>query len=235
MFRVARKYQVDSLIRVLVRHVSDDWPTTLTEWILRRAQVAQFEKLEGCSSDLFEDIWTNDLFPEPAAAIRLAIDFNIPSILPCAFYTLAGIKPENDWDMYHDKGGNDNPIYDMECTARWLVLDRDSLYFTILGRDKLQRRQYEFHLAGHCSSCTSIEKCSKILTGFDKTYHEELRRLKTPIPLQTLLDAIPRVAELELCLGCHFWATRQIDKEMQSIWKDLPQIFSFDKMGISEC
>ncbi|EKM60343.1 uncharacterized protein PHACADRAFT_23719 [Phanerochaete carnosa HHB-10118-sp] len=36
--------------------------------------------------------------PEPASAIRFAREFNVPSILPAAFYTLALTDVQRNWD-----------------------------------------------------------------------------------------------------------------------------------------
>ncbi|KAI0746215.1 hypothetical protein C8Q80DRAFT_1271149 [Daedaleopsis nitida] len=61
--------------------------------------------------------WTNHYgpnVPEPASAIRFALEFACPEILPAAFYTLSRINIEHDWDG----GGCDR----WARPARWSML-----------------------------------------------------------------------------------------------------------------
>ena len=64
------------------------------------------------------------MHPEPAAAIRFARDFDVPSILPFAFYVLAGISQYKDWDEDRkDDVGRPIITASLGRTARWKLLD----------------------------------------------------------------------------------------------------------------
>ena len=91
---------MDSFRSRIVRHFEADWPRTLAEWDRLEAEIDYM--MEEHQDDKNEDyygrvdgLFLDQRLPEPAAAIRLALEFGIPSILPAAFYTLAQTTP--DW------------------------------------------------------------------------------------------------------------------------------------------
>ncbi|KAI0697577.1 hypothetical protein BC835DRAFT_1337785 [Cytidiella melzeri] len=85
IMRLAFKYDIEALRMVIIRHIEADWPKTLEEWRKRQDEKKAF--IEDCQKET--PSYLDIPFPEPASAIRFAIEFNIPSILPAAFYELA--------------------------------------------------------------------------------------------------------------------------------------------------
>ncbi len=67
----------------LIRIVEFQWPQTLDELEKRDLVLEEARKSqEECAE------WPLMLLPEPAAAVSLAEEFNIQSILPAAYYDL---------------------------------------------------------------------------------------------------------------------------------------------------
>ncbi|PIL26918.1 hypothetical protein GSI_10056 [Ganoderma sinense ZZ0214-1] len=129
--RIADKYLVDGLHRYLVQKVQDDWPFTLEDWDRREAEIEamrQAKYISGApSSSSSQPPSLAHAVPEPASAIRFALEFGCPSILPAAFYQLARTHVMKDWD---------NPrsyVARTDLPARWTLLDAADLLRFLRG------------------------------------------------------------------------------------------------------
>ncbi|KIP07185.1 hypothetical protein PHLGIDRAFT_118338 [Phlebiopsis gigantea 11061_1 CR5-6] len=121
LMRIATKYQVDFMCNAIKHHLESEWPATLGDLlrlqndmdaIISMPDLAEFENI---ISDAYS------VFPEPAAAIRVAMDLGTISILPAAFYMLA----VHDYDHIEDKTTSNPP---RELTAsRFAVLKEPEL------------------------------------------------------------------------------------------------------------
>lgn len=110
--RLATKYQVDALRSRIVRHFEADWPRTLAEWDRLESEIDSMMEEHQDEKNLedfnqVDGLFLDERLPEPAAAIRLAIEFGIPSILPAAFYTLARTTPDWHWGGHDTIAEND--------------------------------------------------------------------------------------------------------------------------------
>ncbi|KDQ49270.1 hypothetical protein JAAARDRAFT_63790 [Jaapia argillacea MUCL 33604] len=86
---LATKYQADRLWDYIVRNLVADWPQWLPGWdALEREYSSEANELAE-HLDENEIVDVEDSYPEPASAIRIATDFDIPEILPAAFYALS--------------------------------------------------------------------------------------------------------------------------------------------------
>ncbi|KZV82061.1 hypothetical protein EXIGLDRAFT_779009, partial [Exidia glandulosa HHB12029] len=93
ILRIATKYEMPLLCTEIVRILERDWPTTLDEWddnerILQR-RISQ--KSRDPTKKRFDKAQLDDIGPEPARIIALALECNVRSILPAAFYHLKRI------------------------------------------------------------------------------------------------------------------------------------------------
>ena len=84
IMRLALKYETESIRQVISRHIESEWPRTYDEWARQHSERAVAALLPGVSPPPK---------PDPALAIRFAMDFNCLEILPAAFYELA-IAPD---------------------------------------------------------------------------------------------------------------------------------------------
>ncbi|KIJ53535.1 hypothetical protein M422DRAFT_107206, partial [Sphaerobolus stellatus SS14] len=92
---LATKYQSDSLRNRIIALLEADWPSTLTGWDTREAEMRR--EIELCGHKWEEHLSNaEEIWPEPASCIRLANLCGVPSILPAAFYDLCRIPFDAD-------------------------------------------------------------------------------------------------------------------------------------------
>ncbi|KIP07176.1 hypothetical protein PHLGIDRAFT_46105, partial [Phlebiopsis gigantea 11061_1 CR5-6] len=125
VMRLASKYSIDTIRNRIVDIMNDNWPQTYEQWQIFQAEISAIKAVHKENNGLVDGRSFEERIPEPAAAIRFARDFNIPSILPFAFYTLAGIPQSMDWDesrKVKDFRHHSTVIW-MKRTAKWAQLD----------------------------------------------------------------------------------------------------------------
>ncbi len=93
---MSTKYEMGGLAAKLGDIVESEWPLTLEELEDYDRSRENLEKESYCVCDE----WPDRLLPEPIAAIALAEEFNIRSILPAAYYDLwrSGCSLNSNWD-----------------------------------------------------------------------------------------------------------------------------------------
>jgi len=132
--RLATKYGIDSIRNLIIRHIEADWPKTLKEWDSFSAEM----KSLGADGEPHAD----DVFPEPASAIRLALDFDCPSILPAAFYMLSSLAFSQDWDKIRRSQRRPRA----KLSVRWNLLNQSDLLRLGRGREKLFKKMENIRL-----------------------------------------------------------------------------------------
>lgn len=99
---MANKYQVDFIRQKIVARLESDWPQTISAWERLESEISTMGDQEialGYSGSPSRPLTLDNALPEPASAIRLARDCNIPSILPAAFYHLSRLSIGDDWNI----------------------------------------------------------------------------------------------------------------------------------------
>ncbi|GJE96792.1 hypothetical protein PsYK624_129980 [Phanerochaete sordida] len=149
------KYDCRELRARVVRHIGADWPQSPREWLalhqMRRAcvETAKF---------LAEDAPVENIFPEPASVIRLAQDYDIPSVLPAAYLELVSVSRKNDWDALRQGGGH-SPFASLGSGLDWDAIGRDarlpldvrSARWSLLTRDdKARLKSAKLELQARC-------------------------------------------------------------------------------------
>lgn len=113
--KIAHKLQVDLITKHIVKHIEGDWPQTLDEWDAL-CQPLAFWHSEGHQP--------KEELPEPIATIIFARTFDVPKVLPVAFYELSRRRYRHDWDVEHlrnfEKGGR-------RVAARWSLLPKRTI------------------------------------------------------------------------------------------------------------
>ena len=146
LMSIATKYEVDSICKAIVHHLKAEWPKTLEELVQLKREVrhAYF----GEKAVPFPG--PERALPEPASAIRLATDFDIPEILPAAYYLLS-VLDISSWS-YSDK------------RARWDLLRHDELLRYYQGKHRLS--QELIHEEG-LFPIDYVDGCSTLVKDFD--------------------------------------------------------------------
>ncbi|TFY61520.1 hypothetical protein EVG20_g7022 [Dentipellis fragilis] len=234
LLAMADKYQVEALRKLIVEQLEADWPQTLSKW----DQVLDSDRCMDTG-----DAYLDDLLPEPASAIRLARDFDIPTILGPAFYHLSRIDISRDWDNYRalDARGRQKRAWlprDSDAhrvrTARWSLLGKEDYISLLRGRYFLREAaelvvvmlrlpsaiQGEPHL---CSADCNSRMYSKALN----IRHQEL------LASTDILHDLQLAANEEwlnkgravLCSRCHSSIITILSRYRQNVWDKLNLYF----------
>ncbi|KAF8121129.1 hypothetical protein EV363DRAFT_1366668 [Boletus edulis] len=125
---LSRKYGITRMYAQIMRHLESDWPQTLNDWDKLERDITETKNSDADRID--------DHSPEPAAAIKLAHRFDIPSILPAAFYHLSRLSIQDDWDKTHADPSISirNPT---KRTAKWGLLSVEDFRCLLLGKAEL--------------------------------------------------------------------------------------------------
>lgn len=148
IMKLAVKYDVAMLRTIIARHFESDWPRTLAEWEKQDARFLSNTRLSECKMDNWDNNGTlisktpidYSMLPEPALAIRFAMEFNCPSILPAAFYHLSQVSPLTDWDIASRTFEPNNPPIRTRPSARWSMLEPPDVFRLLTGKDELHQR-----------------------------------------------------------------------------------------------
>lgn len=264
--KVATKYQVDS-VRPLVEHqLSLDWPSTEQSWFQAREDANRLcDRLQLQFDHELEDPNFTDvsdsvgermdrLCAEPAAVVKLALEYHIPSVLPAAFYMLSQISLHEDWDYRHrdEKRSDeewryrdeDNKLDELDRTgepmwrgrsARWSLLDKDVLYCLMLGQNRLMveaelwKYKVRKALEGNIESCGSRDECRRA-----QDYYEEFLMPDNERYPDYQGCIVQWAAEVEgnrrFCDACLKQARQLVKEAKRHLWEDLPHMFRVERL-----
>lgn len=237
VLKLAMKYQVDLIRTRIVQHLEEQWPTSPLAWL----RLCNDEKLynEDCMRylTLKDGEYAEDNFPEPASAIRLARDFDIPSILPAAYLKLLYADPILDWDVIRKK--KDTSHGRMIHSARWSLLDQTDMLRLVQGRSRLVTCLPHVHRVFMIrSQACRIEDdedpdCHRIIVNqhneFAATRYSSfwtgVQEAEKPDPILILQKLRDAAADWKLCSSCTELFRSKVADEIKKIWDDLPRIF----------
>ena len=160
-------------------------------------------------------------FPKPTSAIWFAREFDLPQILPAAFYHLARIPTRHNWDELRANHNNlDHSVYNGGRSARWNLLSTEDFFCLTRGRE---------HLTGQTKVLQEyISDLPGILTHkHGKSCHERFTRLDYKLRHISPYDVLHRFRiaqsledearpEIDLCSEC---CKRVLDYSTVRRWK----------------
>lgn len=248
--KMGRKYQVDSVCEAVTCHLKRQWPQTAIELVRSLSDRALVRNARGDSEQSKHDYrpeWRS--FPEPASTIRLATDFDIPSVLPSAFYLLSTIEPDDKWPQRTTQSWHADRL------ARWDLLgDNDMLrYFKgkyILAKELSMMEDIFDEVLCSCETewvFTEEEEeaggdalvdimetwqtpCMRTIDLFAQKFFQESRLrqdiLQHADPVTTLLTLQKRIFGVTACDLCRYAAAKRIQYNIRTIWGKLPKLFN---------
>lgn len=245
--RLATKYQIETVRKRVVEILHDSWPRTYEQWRRFESEISVVREIHGDRLDhLVDGKSFDERIPEPAAAIRFARDFDVPSILPFAFYTLAGISQSNDWDVARKADSRKRSLAAavMERTARWSHLDivdyrtfvkcREALtmdIFSIIekfGRlEKVLANTLGEYCVGHAESACH----ARVGVVFDAWHshgpleeEDKINAAKLPDPLGLLEDLGNTSSTWQACWGCRDGMREYIKDTQIAVWRSIDML-----------
>lgn len=231
VMRLALKYEIDTVRALIVKHVEADWPQTLEEWDAHQAEKGSAAQAYVDSKDKkFRGKYFDDAYPEPVAAIRFALEFDIPRILPAAWYQLAttGAKVHLDYETVRLRPSM--RLFSHPCSpkARWKLLHTDATLLTITMFGKAKMEEYmkvaEHIIRNSALACEDSHRCEQI--GFKKA-REFLALYGTPAdPLHGIKQVLGSgLWDSDMCAECIVYKHNQLQKARRTIWEALPVDF----------
>ncbi|GJE88198.1 BTB/POZ domain-containing protein [Phanerochaete sordida] len=224
--RLAAKYDMDSVTQELMPVLERDWPRGYDEWLLGKRG---FQLRYGGTLTI-----PRENYPDPAAAIRLAMDIRLRSVLPAAFYELSQIsirKPLNveSYDRWADAKllsaeDMERLTVGRERIARYLA---DDLFDRI--DNAIRNFPQDVKHKGNHSSVVCIADLDrwwgKEHPVGGKLYFEGplavLQRLERNLKAEDPLDE----SLAEVCGGCRVELSCALQWEARAFWKKLPELF----------
>lgn len=243
ILRLATKYGMEPLRKILLQYIEADWPQTLQEWDYLQAQIAHAKELSiaaGVGSTRAAGAsFVDDTFPEPASAIALASEFACPSVLRAAFYQLAITDPTADWDEHRACSVEDDPVGAWEHestlargtrTARWPLLDRANLVRYIRGRARLDEwlADIEDCLTSYLGTaeCVEMFQCEQLRGVCRRQFLLEGPGRARPFdPLHAIRHLYDAVGQYNLCCSCSRHIRKELLRVRQEIWDEIPSMF----------
>ncbi|KAI0931488.1 hypothetical protein AcW1_001120 [Taiwanofungus camphoratus] len=227
--KLAMKYECDALRSRIVENLEADWPQTLAQWDARHAEsiLARSEHTQQFTGKV-NGLYLDDRLPEPASAIRIASDYNVPSILPAAFYQLALLNTDADWDTYRA-----NPSKHLRFgarTARWRLLDKRDLMRLVHGQKLLAAYTRSIGTDIFGLRCQRGNKsCGKARSDCWKYFQEN-----APISMDDPLDILYDCMRLDTlftdvpCATCLSDIAVMAEKKRRELWRSLPAFFNLE-------
>jgi hypothetical protein len=173
----------------IVGQVEQNWPLTLRQWDELGSQLRAIAQLARGDLDNqldLEPAYPGGRLPEPASAIRLARERNIPTILPAAFYHLSRLSIDDDWG---ETPHCDQPLA-AGYTAEWNLLTADDLRCLLKGQAKLRQAPRDIlHFTYRTDRCPET-CCSMKRWGLLKEIEETC--IKSPDVLRVAREYIER-------------------------------------------
>ncbi|THG98537.1 hypothetical protein EW026_g3664 [Hermanssonia centrifuga] len=228
--KLAIKYECETIRARIVENLEADWPQTLAQWDARRLEATIARSEHGLRPNgKVDGLYLDDRLPEPASAIRIASDFNIPSILPAAFYNLALINTDADWDKYRANPITEGkPLRFGARTARWNILDKTDLMRLVHGQKLIAAYTRAIGTDIFGSRCPRNAKgCSNARTDCWKYLQEN-----APVSMDDPLDILHDCMNLHdiftdlPCATCSSDITTLAEKKRHELWRSLPAFFN---------
>ena len=233
--RLAMKYQVDTIRARIIAIMHDNWPTTFDEWLCWEAEAA-IVTTAHTDGELINMPSLKRCLPEPAAVLRFAQDWDVPSLLPFAFYTLAGIYGVNTWEMRYGLSF----CFSTRGTARlarWDMLDaadRDGLArVRPLLTEKIDEVWDAFVDRSPCDQLEEVEspcetarhECRESWECVVSLWKEEVLSgvadgdiIIAPDPLDFLEKMLASRNKWKACDQCDVWMKGRIRDAQRGVW-----------------
>ena len=229
LLQVSTGFDIPHIRTQLIPRLEQDWPPTLFRWDSLEVEI---EGLKNVWKDDPIPSYFDDYLPEPASAIRLGFECDLPSILPAAFYHLSRLTITQDRRALRKDPENVKHSELSRRTADWGALAASDFIHLMKGQLQLslavdemvldEPRLYslpkEHFVQGGCSLDGQWDFWNEIKRSCKKT-HDVLKMLN---------ECVQRVqSRTEFCCACRLDIQRALKHMRQELWSRLPEYFGF--------
>lgn len=211
--RLAVKYEVEAIRKTILKRIESQWPQTLDEWERRYANRVRNHAL--LSSDTPEEEM-EVYFPDPALAVRFALEFNCPNIFPAALYELVS--------AYHPEA-SDHPT---PFSISWECLHATDMRRVVavqrmLGGESMRIATTKW--GDVCEACSPIVQSCALAVLRDR---QENDFYDTLLLLRCFHERVTGRCR-DFCKHCRFGGKVEsaIEEKAQAIWNSLSDYFDY--------
>ncbi|EJD42417.1 hypothetical protein AURDEDRAFT_115054 [Auricularia subglabra TFB-10046 SS5] len=228
LLRVANKWDVDALRSDVVDFLEREWPSALEAWDEREEAIR-----EQIAEGLIESGTDG---PDAAQTITIASEYNIPSILPSAYYHLnrvfmdrALLAPSAPPSPSKTNSPTaDSALFSIQSVVRFDGTLSPAVLRTLLrGRTALSsfiaQQEREGSVCGNGPCC-----CRAVLNTWWGPFAQQLKvGMRSRDPLAVMHDAAAGLQALYgACGSCQRKARATLLDRRVAIWERLPQFFA---------
>ncbi|EKM56190.1 uncharacterized protein PHACADRAFT_184866 [Phanerochaete carnosa HHB-10118-sp] len=241
--RLAAKYEMDGILNQLAPILERDWPSKYEDWMHAEKEFEQ-DYYDRHPDEILTGM-TVDEYQDPAAAVQLAQQTRLLSILPAAFYDLSRI--------YLRTPAIRKPDGFFPRCANTRLLSRDDLERLAVGRERIAKyAAYQLgqnvwgelitgdalQLKGRCSK--TDRTCLAYISSWLRTKlaGSDAMHILSSDPMISL-DRMAQQLEADnhsseylspTCHTCRSWFAHLMRKEAKTLWDKLPEIFELDSL-----
>lgn len=235
--KLATKYQINSLRSRISGILHDSWPQIFEQWLRLRSETEIMRSThQGYAGHFMDGKFLDDRLPEPVSAVRFARHFDVPSILPYAYYAHAGRGCTDEWHTSHS-----DPIQRRALettlfrTARWTLLQ--TFDFQIVSTLREHLTEDVVSIVDLLMKLGSLERSSvnhrepfmhvnrpAYAHFLHHRYVEKSRFVsasRAPDPLYTLQKLYNKCPSWSICDGCSLNLQDVLQSRQEAIWETL--------------
>ncbi|KZV76847.1 hypothetical protein PENSPDRAFT_730875 [Peniophora sp. CONT] len=231
--RLAKKYGSQKLLNMFADILRQAWPSQWkTSVTLDQSRAAMVKLMD---ETVPEEDNEGKVQPNPAWTIRMAIDLDIPEVLPSAFATLSAFSGAG----IHKATSSGKSVMLPDIVDGLRALSADELLSLVTGGCALASYVFEYTSEisappldtfsipdsnSHLCYTTLLDAWAKLKATLENAWGSSH-------PFDALRDAL---AGLDLCDVCRAEAQAYIDEIELGLWRKLPDIFDLHRFGVSE-
>ena len=215
VMRLVKKYDLEHLRSTLASRVEAQWPQSLVEWSVYK------DYTKRLAAHL---LLSDARILEPAAAIRLATDHDIPRILPAAFYALSCLNIDDDWETRKDRLKRTGRL--LLPSARWHLLTQSDHSRLRRGERELNKAGRDYFKKLSTGTLCTIPNCHM---QFRDTVGSAVEAIFAAQERRDMLEVLDIHMKAEswktLCTLCRSKIQKQARDTRENIWQRLPEFF----------
>ncbi|KAF8808824.1 hypothetical protein BYT27DRAFT_7337537 [Phlegmacium glaucopus] len=227
--KLCEEFKARSICTPLLKRLYSIWPETLSAWDNTEAYIfasaQEYPKMKENSHGETKMIFHDDMFPEPASAIRLGQLYNISNICIAALYHLSRIDPSSDYFKMHTAPTRSDVDSQRRLnaglrSARWALLTTQDHAALSSLKDYIQS----------CLTRLMAESTSHVIcqSGMEQTYSDIVRSsMATRDVLRVLKVGFDEPHRI--CSSCMAKGRKVTSSMRMDIWDQIPVILGLQR------
>ncbi|KAI0316049.1 hypothetical protein OF83DRAFT_1128934 [Amylostereum chailletii] len=214
VMRLAKKYDAQHISESIVQALLDEWPTKVERWVVREAELKRQAEVLGAGEEI------SKVYPDPAHTIHIASEFDIPNVLPIAFYDVARV-----FELY-DPLAVPLPGSPIPRIADLSELAASDLRRLALGRAAMRAHLLKAYAPLRFPPFRGCKGSGSCQPSIDALWGTRVMAMHvSPDPILWIGKTIANGALLDACSVCRGEFVKIWTEERGVLWQKLPAFF----------